>query len=153
MAKSNILASLEVVATLPEKPQGDRTEMARTNLLATIDLNLEWAAAKLKGQSFVVRKSRFIDKPNADGTGTERVKEAMPLKKWRPLAEQRGKDWFVHLRHGFTKLSLGKGTDVKAGDFKQVPIILTELRKAVAAKELDAALFAAFRSKPKKAKA
>lgn len=135
---SNSLSQLRFVTAA--KPVTTSTlnpaERRRAALCARLDEQIALATAQIEGKKFEpTRTKTVVNKETNEKTKTTAVKTV------RPWFWQINKSFFVSVRYGASPLQFAKGANaVETSSLKGVVTVLTTIKAAVHAGELDAAI-------------
>lgn len=123
------------------------TDRRRHALISRIEEQIALATAQLEGKKFEPTRQKTV----TDKTTGEKTKQTV-VKKVRQLWWQVNKSFFVQIRYGASLLTFKGGTNsVETNSLKGVVTVLTTIKTAVAAGELDQAIEAVTSKRGKKA--
>ena len=104
----------------------------RKKMAASLAEQIEGAKAELAGQPFVREKQRWM--PKEDGGKELRTVQSAFRKFW--FTDTQGKV-LIELRFGNKPLPIGGRPSIMVGELANLPVVLTTIREAVLAGEID----------------
>lgn len=108
---------------------------ARNKVLSSLDEQISSAKAMIAGESFILRRRRWITDANG-----ERVCMDMPIRQKHWYWADNGV-WFFVLRHGSRAIPLREGRSIiEVGTLENLVPTMEMLREALISGELDAAV-------------
>lgn len=135
VAQSNILGGLDLTASVKGGPV-DKAVVRRNKVIAKLDEQLQIAEAALKGDEFF--KKRTVKKTDEEGN---QVTVTVPKRVNKWFYTNNGNDWYLEVKYGNRTLELAKGkTAITVGKLDNVAAVIEQVKQAVAAGELDAAI-------------
>jgi len=137
---ANNLAELKfVVADKPQSATISPAERRRVALVARIDEQIALATAQLDD-----RRPEFTRTKTVVNKETGEKSKVTASKTVRPWYWPQGSKYLLAVRYGLTTLQFAKGTNaIEAPSLKGVVNVLTTVKQAVTAGELDSAITAA----------
>lgn len=121
----------------------DKHTQRRTKLLAKLDEQILAAEALLKGEEYFGVKT--VSKADEDGNRTSTTVQKR-VRKW--FYTNDGKEWYLEVKYGNRILQLAKDkTAIVVGALDNIVAVLTQVKEAVLANELDSAIEAALSKK------
>ena len=131
-AAKSILSTLTLSDSQKQKVV-DKPTARRNKLLAKLDEQILAAQAALNGEEYVGRKT--VTEIDEDGTKTTTTVPTR-VNKW--FYTNNGSEWLLEIKYGNKVLPLAKDkTAIVVGDLGNMVAVLEQVKKAVAAKELD----------------
>ncbi|MDH5517354.1 MAG: hypothetical protein OEY36_06005 [Gammaproteobacteria bacterium] len=131
-AAKSILSSFTLSDSQKQKVV-DKPTQRRNNLLTKLNDQILAAEAAFKGEEYFSTKT--VTETDEDGTKTSKTVPKR-VNKW--FYTNNGSEWFVEIKYGNRILPLAKDkTAIVVGDLENMVAVLTQVKEAVAAKELD----------------
>lgn len=141
-ATKSILSTFNLSESLKRKVV-DKPTVRRNKLLAKLDEQILAVQAVLKGEEYFGKKN--VTETDEDGNKTTTTVQKR-VNKW--FYTNDGTEWFLEIKYGNRVLQLAKDkTAIVVGALDNMVAVLEQVKEAVAAKELDKAIEAAFSSK------
>ena len=138
----SILEKLTFATTTKKAETAQPNLVLRKKMAASLAEQIEGAKAELAGQPFVREKQRWT--PTESGGKELRTVQSAFRKFW--FTDTQGKV-LVELKFGNKPLPIGGKPSIMVGELANLPAVLTTLRDAVLAGELDADLAAVSESR------
>lgn len=137
-AKDSILGGLDLAVSVKSNPV-DKVVGRRGKLMSKLDEQLKVAEAALKGEDYYSRKS--VKKADEDGN---QVTVSVPKRVGRWFYSKDGQNWYFEVKYGNRTLELAKGKSaIVVGQLDNMAAVIEQVKQAVVAGELDAAISAA----------
>ncbi len=134
----SLLEKLTFATTTKKNEAGQKSLVLRRKMLIAIEDQLAGAQAELAGQSFMKQKERWMP---TEGGGKERRIVMSHLRKfWFRDSQNRV---LLELRFGNKPITIAGKPSILVGELEKLPEVLSLLRDALMAGELDAELAAA----------
>ena len=134
-AAQSILSAFNLSESLKRKVV-DKPTVRRNKLLAKLDEQILAAEAALKDEEYFGKKNVTETDEGGNKTTTSVPKR---VNKW--FYTNNGTEWFLEVKYGNRVLQLAKDkTAIVVGDLANMVTVLTQVKEAVAAKELDTAI-------------
>ena len=141
-ASKSILSTFNLAESLKRKVV-DKPTVRRNKLLAKLDEQILAAEAAIKGEEYFGKKN--VTETDEDGNKTTTTVPKR-VNKW--FYTNNGTEWFLEIKYGNRVLQLAKDkTAIVVGALDNMVAVIEQVKEAVAAKELDQAIEAAFMSK------
>lgn len=141
-AAKSILSTFNLSESLKRKVV-DKPTVRRNKLLTKLDEQILAAQAALNGEEYFGKKT--VTETDEDGNKTSTTVPKR-VNKW--FYTNDGSEWFLEIKYGNRVLQLAKDkTAIVVGALDNMVTVLEQVKEAVAAKELDQAIEAAFGSK------
>jgi len=141
-AAKTILSSFNLSESLKRKVV-DKPTVRRSKLLAKLDEQILAVQAALSGEEYFGKKT--VTETDEDGNKTSTTVQKR-VNKW--FYTNNGNEWYLEIKYGNRVLQLAKDkTAIVVGALDNMVTVIEQVKEAVAAKELDKAIEAAFGSK------
>lgn len=142
MATKSILSSFNLSKSQKQRTV-DKTTQRRTKLLAKLDEQILVAQAALKDEEYFGVKA--VSETDEDGNKTSTTAQKR-VRKW--FYTNDGDEWYLEVKYGNRILQLAKDkTAIVVGALDNMVAVITQVKEAVLANELDNAIEAALSKK------
>ena len=148
MANSNLSELKFVVADKPQTATISPAERRRIALVARIDEQIALATAQLED-----RKPEFTRTKTVVNKETGEKSKVTASKNVRPWYWQHNSKFLLTIKYGLNVLKFAKGNAIEAASLKGIVTVLSTVKSAVEAGELDSAITAVAAKREKKSAA
>ncbi|HPE80296.1 MAG TPA: hypothetical protein PKZ35_09825 [Gammaproteobacteria bacterium] len=134
-AQNSILSALDLTASAKGAPI-DKAVVRRNKVMAKLEEQLQIANAVLNDEEYAKKKT--VKKTDEDGN---QVTVTVPKRVTKWFYTNNGNDWYLEVKYGNRTLELAKGkAAITVGKLDNMAAVIEQVKLAVAAGELDAAI-------------